>query len=138
MWDERIQAASGPDGMQPLVEPTIERWFTEAFRRGNQETLDWVRRLIRSTPPQGFIGCCYALKQLDLTEKLSTLRVPTLVLVGRQDPTTPVSGAEVIRDALPKAELKVIEDAAHISNVEQPEVFSRALIDFLDRATGEQ
>ena len=137
VWDDRIQAASGPDGLEPLVEPTIERWFTRPFRRGNHQILDGVRRQIRATAPQGYIGCCHALKHLNLTEALSAVRLPTLVLVGRQDSTTPVAGAEVIRDALADAELVVIEDAAHISNIEQPEVFGRALTDFLGRADGD-
>lgn len=131
MWQERIAAASGPEGMEPLVEPTINRWFTEPFRTANPGVMDWVRGMIRATSPEGFIGCCRALMALDLTAKLPQVQIPTLVLVGRQDPTTPVSGSEVITNALPDARLVVIEDAAHISNVEQPEVFTQHLMEFL-------
>ena len=136
MWQERIDAASGGHGMEPLVEPTINRWFTEPFREANPAEMDWVRSMIRATSPQGFIGCCRALMALNLTDQLPNVHIPTLVLVGRQDPTTPVSGSEVITKALPNSRLVVIEDAAHISNVEQPEVFTEELMKFLISQSG--
>lgn len=131
MWQGRIDAASTPLGLEPLVEPTVTRWFTEAFRVGQPETIEWVRGMIRATSPAGFIACSRALMALNLTAKLPQVRIPTLVLVGRQDPTTPVAGAEVIAAALSDARLAVIEDAAHLSNIEQPDVFTRLLMDFL-------
>lgn len=131
MWQGRIDAASTPQGMEPLVEPTVTRWFTESFRVGQPGQIAWVRDMIRATTPAGFIGCSRALMALNLTARLPQVRIPTLVLVGRQDPTTPVSGAEVIAAALPDARLVVIENAAHLSNIEQPDVFTRLLMDFL-------
>jgi 3-oxoadipate enol-lactonase len=131
MWQGRIDAASGPSGMEPLVEPTITRWFTDPFVRAEPVTIDWIRSMIRSTAPAGFIGCCQALMQLNVTERLRNVNVPTQIIVGREDPTTPMSGAETIRDAIPGARLMVIEDAAHISNVEQPQAFNDTLIGFL-------
>ena len=131
MWQGRIDAAGTGAGMEPLVEPTIQRWFTEPFRRANPATMDWIRGMIRVTPPRGFIGCCHALMALNLTDQLPGITAPTLVMVGRQDPTTPVAGAELIAKAIPHARLVIIEDAAHIANVEQPEVFTQHLLDFL-------
>lgn len=133
MWEERIAAASGSGGMEALVESTATRWFTQPFREANPDTMDWIRSLIRATPPTGFIGCCHALMTLNLTDKLSSVRIPTQIIVGRQDPTTPVAGAEIMRHALPDARLAVIENAAHISNVEQPEAFNAVLETFLAR-----
>lgn len=134
MWQGRIDAASGPAGMEPLVEPTVTRWFTEAFRLANPQVMDWVRGMIRATSREGFTGCCHALMALDLTASLPEVRVPTLVLVGRQDPTTPVAGAEVIARAIPNARLVIIDDAAHIANVEQPDVFGRLVLQFLSES----
>ncbi|CAH1666029.1 3-oxoadipate enol-lactonase [Chelatococcus asaccharovorans] len=131
MWQARIDAAMTGAGMEPLVEPTIQRWFTEPFRRTNPAAMDWIRSMIRATPPQGFIGCCHALMALNLTDQLPAITAPTLVMVGRQDPTTPVAGAALIAAAISHARLVIIEDAAHIANVEQPEVFTHHLLDFL-------
>jgi 3-oxoadipate enol-lactonase len=134
MWQERIDAASGPDGMEPLVEPTLTRWFTAPFKASRPDVMEEVAAMIRATAPRGFIGCCRALMELDLIGRLPEICLPTLVLVGRQDPTTPVAGAEAIAGAIPGARLVVIEDAAHISNLEQPEAFNAALLSFLDEA----
>jgi 3-oxoadipate enol-lactonase len=100
MWEERIAAASGPEGMEPLVEPTCTRWFTQPFRAAQPDTIAWIRTQIRGTPPAGFIGCCRALMELNLTDRLPELDIPTLIMVGRQDPTTTVAGSEVIHRAI--------------------------------------
>lgn len=137
MWQGRIDAAGGPQGMAPIVEPTVARWFTEPFRAaGNAATLDWVRGMIRRTSVAGYVECCRALMRLDLTARLPAVRTPTLVLAGRQDPSTPVAGAEVIAAAVPGARLAVIENAAHISNIEQAGVFTGLLTDFLSEQSG--
>ena len=135
MWEGRIAAASGPDGMEPLVEPTVMRWFTADFREARPDQINWVRGMIRATQPEGFIGCSHAVMRLNLTDRLRSVKVPTLILVGRQDPTTPVSGSEIIRDAIGGSQMTVIENAAHISNIEQPEAFSAAVQRFLDEQT---
>ncbi len=137
MWNERIELASGPQGMEPLVEPTLRRWFTEGFPERAREVAEWIRGMIRQTDPAGFRGCCAALSDLDLTDRLGILDFPCLVLVGEQDPTTPVAGAQIMHEALPNARLEVIPGAAHLSNVEQPEVFNELIGGFLaDRLAG--
>lgn len=133
MWQGRIDAASGPEGMEPLVEPTVARWFTEPYRQSHAGTLDWIRTLVRRTSVPGYIECCRALMKLSLTAELRALRIPTLVIAGRQDPSTPVAGAEVMAAAIPGARLAVIENAAHISNVEQAQAYADLLTGFLAR-----
>lgn len=128
--------ASGPEGMGPLVEPTLQRWFTAGFAERNPETAEWIRGMIRATDPAGFRGCCAALMELDLTARLADVHVSSLVLVGADDPTTPPSGAQVIRDYLPDARLEVMPQAAHLSNVEQPDLFNRHLVSFLATQSG--
>lgn len=132
MWQERIDAASGLDGIEPLVEPTLTRWFTAPFKAKRPDVMDEVAAMIRATPPRGFIGCCRALMELNLIDRLPEIHLPTLVMVGREDPTTPVGGAEAIASSIPGARLVVIEDAAHIANLEQPAAFNRALLSLLD------
>src|SRR5207244_13590728 len=55
-WEERIRTAD-TQGMEPLVEPTLGRWFTPPFRERQPEVVERVRAMIRGTKPAGYIGC---------------------------------------------------------------------------------
>jgi len=129
-WDERIRLA-GAQGMEPLVEPTIGRWFTPNFIAGRPEVVEPIRTMIRRTPPQGFAGCGQAIKMLDLTDQLHRIVLPTLVIVGEEDLGTPVAAARAIHERIAGSRLVILPSAAHLSNLEQAEPFNRALLDFL-------
>jgi 3-oxoadipate enol-lactonase len=90
--------------------------------------------MLRSTPPQGYIGCCHAIPKLNTIGRLGEIRCPTMVVVGEEDPRTPVATARTIHEALPSSELVVLKSASHLSNMEQPQAFNDALLDFLARA----
>src|SRR5919198_5689276 len=79
MWDERIHTAE-TRGMEPLVESTIARWFTEPFRQKGSPVLEQVRTMIRTTPPRGYAGCCHAIAALNLTDRLREITLPTLII----------------------------------------------------------
>jgi len=98
-WADRIKIAE-TQGMEPLVEPTIARWFTEPFRASRADVMDRVRTMIRSTDPRGYAGCCHAIAALNLTDRLGEITRPTLVIVGEDDPGTPVAAA--LRGSLPE------------------------------------
>lgn len=131
MWEERIRAVKA-HGMEPLVEPTLERWFTKGFRTARGEVAGRIAAMIRATPVAGYIGCCHALSRINTAERLKDIRCPTLVMVGEEDPGTPVAMAEEIHRAIPGSKLTVIPSASHLANLEQPEAFNRALVEFLD------
>jgi 3-oxoadipate enol-lactonase len=135
VWEERIKTV-GAKGMEPMVAPTLERWFTAPFRARRKDLMDRVGAMIRSTPAAGYIGCCHALPKINVTERLRDVRCPALVIVGEEDPGTPVDMARDIQTALPVAELAVLCRASHLSNVEQPEEFNRVLGSFLDKLSG--
>jgi len=135
VWEERIKTV-GAKGMEPMVAPTLERWFTAPFRARRKDLMDKVGAMIRSTPPAGYIGCCHALPKINVTERLRDVRCPGLVIVGEEDPGTPVDMARDIQAALPVAELAVLCRASHLSNVEQPGEFNRVLGGFLDKLSG--
>ena len=123
--------------MEPHVEPTLGRWFTPAFREKRPDAVEWVRAMIRGTNSAGYVGCCHAIAALDLTDRLGAIKVPTLIIVGEDDPGTPVAASQVIRDRIPGSELVVLKSASHLSNIEQADAFTRALSAFLERAGGE-
>lgn len=130
MWDERIRVAQ-TQGMEPHVEPTIGRWFTAPFREQHPEIVDPVRAMIRTTKPTGYIGCCHAIAALDLTDRLSAVRMPTLIVVGEDDPATPVAASRTIHERISGSELVILKSASHLSNIEQAESFNQSLLGFL-------
>lgn len=130
LWVERIKTAEAK-GMQPLVQPTLERWFTEPFRKSNPEVVEKVAALIAATPVAGYAGCCHAIPKINLTARLKEIKCPALVICGEQDPGTPPAMAREIQQNLPGATLALIPQAAHLANLEQPAAFNRALGDFL-------
>ncbi len=130
LWDARIATAE-TKGMEPLVEGTIGRWLSPGFRAARRELCERIGATIRATPAAGYVGCCHALSKLDLTARLKEIACPALVIVGEQDAATPLGMAREIHAALPGSELVVIPSAMHLSNVEQPEAFNRALTGFL-------
>jgi 3-oxoadipate enol-lactonase len=132
LWAERIDMARR-EGMAALADSTLERWFTEPFRKTNPETMQRFRRLIVSTPVAGYAGCSEALVRIHVTDRLKELRIPALIMVGEHDLGTPVAMARAIHESLPGSELAVVGNAAHFPNVEQPETFSNALLKFLER-----
>lgn len=135
VWQDRIKTVEAK-GMEPLVEPTLGRWFTAPFRARRQDLMAQVGAMIRDTPAQGYIGCCHAIPKIDVTDRLAAVACPALVIVGEEDPGTPVEMARDIQAALPSAELAILRSASHLSNLEQPEEFNRVLLRFLDKAAG--
>ena len=135
VWDERIETVQ-KKGMESQVESTIERWFTPRFREKRPEAVNKVEAMIRATSPRGYIGCVHAIRGLNLKEKLSNIGLPTLILVGEDDPGTPVSASEEIQGRIKDSELVVLKSAAHLSNIEQSEAFNKAVLNFLGKAGG--
>ncbi len=130
LWDERIEVVK-KQGMGSQVEATIERWFTPRFREKQPDVVKRVAAMIRRTNPQGYIGCAYAIRSLDLTDRLSPIKVPTLIVVGEDDAGTPVSASQMIHDKIKDSELVILKSAAHLSNIEQTEAFNKSVLDFL-------
>jgi 3-oxoadipate enol-lactonase len=129
-WQDRIKTAT-TQGMEPLVEPTLARWFTEPFRKSRKDVVDRVATMIRTTPPAGYAGCCHAISTLNLTDKISAIKMPTIAIVGEDDPGTPVAAHKVITEKIAGSKLEILKSAAHLSNMEQPEAFNNALMGFL-------
>jgi 3-oxoadipate enol-lactonase len=129
-WQDRIKTAE-TRGMEPLVEPTLARWFTEPFRRSRKDVVDRVATMIRTTPVAGYVGCCHAIPTLDLTDRIGAIKIPAIAIVGEDDPGTPVAAHRVIHEKIAGSRLTIIPSAAHLSNMEQPEAFNAALAGFL-------
>lgn len=132
LWNHRIQVASS-EGMAPLADSIIERWFTEDFRQKNKAEVERVTGMVLTTPGAGYAGCSAAIRDMDQREAIKTITVPTLVVAGNADPATPPAAGREIHEAIEGSEFVVIENAAHLSNIEQREAFNRGVLDFLTR-----
>jgi 3-oxoadipate enol-lactonase len=132
LWNSRIRAARAT-GMEAMAGTIAERWFTKGFRDSQAAEVERVLAMVRATPLDGYIATCAALRDMDLREAIRKIEVPVLVIVGRHDPSTPPEKGAAIASAIPGARLVTLE-ASHMSVVEDPENFSRAVIDFLTAA----
>jgi 3-oxoadipate enol-lactonase len=117
-------------GMAAAIDAIMGRWFTPKTP-APEHVVASVRRTVLSTSPVGYAGCCAAVRDMDLTGALGAIRVPTLVIGGSRDLSTPWPdhGAQIAA-AIPGAKT-VMLDAGHLSNLERPREFTAALLDFL-------
>ena len=129
MWDERI-AVVREKGLAGLVDVSMTRFFTEPYRQAAATVIEGFRRTFLATSPDGYIGCGLALAAFDFRGDLPRIATPTLVVAGREDPSTPLPMNEAIAAAIPGARLVVL-DGAHIVSREQADAFNAALADFL-------
>lgn len=132
IWQERIQLAR-EKGVDALVDETLERWFTPSFLAQNPPEVGSIRQQFLATPINGYIGCSEAIRGLKYLERLSEIKIPTLIMVGEEDPGTPVAAAEAMHQRIAGSQLVVLSSAAHLSNVEQAEAYNTALINFLQQ-----
>lgn len=128
-WEERIVVAQ-QQGMEPLVEPTVGRWFPPDVIAAKPPHVDKVRQMIRTTPVNGFIGCAAALANHDYASAVATVTRPVLFMAGEKDGVTPVAMRK-LSAALPGSRYVELPSAGHISNMDQPEGFTWAIADFL-------
>ena len=127
-WEERIVVAQ-KQGMEALVEPTLARWFPPEAIKANPPHLDKVRQMIRTTPVNGFIGCAAALADHNYAAAVATVTRPVLFMVGEKDAAA--APMRKLNEALPGSRYAELPGAGHISNLDQPEAFTRAVKDFL-------
>jgi 3-oxoadipate enol-lactonase len=134
-WRDRARLVR-EKGTEPMAEVLVPRWFSPDYVAGHPSRIEEFREQILASSPEGFAGCCEAIASMDLLAGLRTIAVPTSVLVGRQDPGTPVPHAEQIAAAIPGAALTVLDPGSHLLNVERPGEVGAAVLDVVARAGG--
>jgi 3-oxoadipate enol-lactonase len=135
-WEDRIRIVR-TQGMTPLVEGILGRWFTPEFHQSNPEKVDRVRSMLLGCDPAGYAACCAAIRDMDQREAIRGITAKTLVIGGTQDPGTTPAHAEAIAKSIPDAKLVMLE-AAHLSNIEQAAQFTSTLIEFLAASLPEE
>jgi 3-oxoadipate enol-lactonase len=131
MWDDRIAMVQS-GGLDPLVAPSLERWFTKDFRRRRSAEARGYGNMLLRTPLEGYIGACFALRAADLSSRTGSIRKPALALCGDQDIATPPDLVESLARSVPDARFALIKEAAHLPSIEQPEILAGAIMEFLE------
>lgn len=127
-WAQRIAAVQDA-GLASIADTIMERWFAAPFRASAELSL-WRNMVIRTSGP-GYIAACQALAAADLTESTSALRLPTLVIAGDQDGSSPAEGVQATAALIPGADFQVIPGTGHLPCVEAPAAYAALLRPFL-------
>jgi len=123
-------------GMSGIAEASVSKLLAPRTLAEKPEVVARVSEMILRANPQGAAAAQRGMAaRRDYSEDLPSINVPTLVVVGHDDPIRPVADAEFMHNRIPGSRLEIIEEAAHMTNMEQPENFNRALLDFLSRLT---
>jgi 3-oxoadipate enol-lactonase len=132
MWDDRIRVAEA-EGIEPLLDRTMEAWFTPPFRAQQPAVIERIRAMLRPTDVRGYVGAIRAIGYVDLREAIGAIRCPTLIIVGEEDRGTDIKMAKTMHERIAGSELAVLPKAAHCSCVEAADAFTRAVGGFLEK-----
>ncbi len=121
-------------GMKTFADEFVKVIFSARSLEKNPEAVNFIKGLIEAMNPSAAAGTLIALAaRTDCTAMLYNIKVPTLLLVGKNDAVTPPTAASAMKEKIPNATLHVIPNAAHVSNVENPAEFNNHLLDFLGK-----
>ena len=130
MWDERIRAVTS-GGMEAVADGAMAMWVTDEWRKANPRHTAVLRSMVTRTDPEGYIGCCFAIRALDYLRHLPKISLPVLYVVGDQDRGAPPDVMYAMAQATPGARFVQIPHAGHISNVNMPAAYNAAIDAFL-------
>jgi 3-oxoadipate enol-lactonase len=124
----RVQA----EGMAPLIENMPARWLVPETMEARPDLVERVRAMVATNTVEGYLHCARAITRLDFIGRLPEIALPTLLICGAQDLGTPISGMRAMQRRIAGSHYVEIDPAGHLSNIENPEAFDRALAEFLD------
>lgn len=131
LWDERIKMAR-EKGMTSQVAGAMQRWVSEAGRQ-RPTLVARLTKMIEATPVDGYCGWGEAIRRLNITDRLKAIALPTQVIVGKEDPATPVAAAEAIHNGIKGSELVVMPGVSHMLCAEDPPAFHKHVLGFLQK-----
>lgn len=129
-WNDRIDATLST-GIASFADGVMEKWFTPEFHKHRAADLTGYKTMLARQLPAGYAAACTALRDADYSAATAAIAVPTLVVVGDQDGSTPPELVRGLADAIPGARFEIIAGAGHIPCVEQPEALSALMADFM-------
>lgn len=128
-WTNRAGAVER-DGVGSIAPAVVDRWLTPDFAAKRPELVKYLRQMLSATDARGYAANCLAVRDADLRERVRDIQLPTLVIAGSGDLPTPPRDGQYLAKAIPGARYVELE-AAHISNLQQVEPFTRTVLEFL-------
>ncbi len=132
MWSDRITRVKR-GGIESISDDILSRWFSNDFLVNRNEELQLWRSMLTRTSTLGYLGCCKAIADCDLRDEAKAISIPTLLIVGEEDGSTPVNVVKDTANLIKNSEFKIIEGAGHLPCIEKPKIFSNELLKFLGR-----
>jgi 3-oxoadipate enol-lactonase len=132
MWSERISRVKA-GGIAAISDDILARWFSNHFLKNKIEELQLWRSMLTRTSTLGYLGCCKAIADCDLRNEAKSISIPTLLIVGDEDGSTPVNMVKDTANMIKNSEFKIIKGAGHLPCVEKPEIFTNELVKFLGK-----
>jgi pimeloyl-ACP methyl ester carboxylesterase len=121
------------EGPETVVEGMLPKMLSLKTYEENPQLVERVREIMKKTSTNGMVGALIGMKNRpDSTGKLSQIEVPALILYGADDQIIPFEDVETMQDAIPDVHLRILPDAGHLLNLEQPELFNRAVLTFIE------
>lgn len=120
MWSERA-ALVRAEGTEAVVKGSRERWFSPGFAEREPAAAEALIDALRAADDESYALACDALADFDLRERLPKIGRPLAVIAGRDDVATPITDAQLIVNAVPGAQLTILDDVAHLAPIEAPD-----------------
>ncbi len=133
-WNRLIAATLEAQDMEESARRFIGNWFPARMIEQRDPVVQTFRAMVRATDPRGLAGCFAALRDADLRRTIATIPCPTLVIAGEHDTVTLPGHGELIARTVPGARL-LTWPVVHLANVELPDEFVHAVVDFAGRGT---
>jgi 3-oxoadipate enol-lactonase len=131
MW-HKLRDTVRQNGLESIVEPTVQRWFSADFKAAHPEVLDKIRKMIRGTTQEGYLGVTGAFLGLAVEDQLGRIKAPTLYVSGADDHLGgPPPLMQGLSEKVKGARHVSVPKAAHIANIQHPEGFNQVLKEFL-------
>jgi 3-oxoadipate enol-lactonase len=130
IWKSRIETVQ-KGGMKSIAAGVTERWFTPAFRAKDTAAVARIQKILEGIDPNGYASCCAAVRDYDSREELEKIGTQTLVVAGAHDPATPPADGRFIAEHIRGAKYAEL-DAAHLSNIEDGDRFTKEVEAFLN------
>lgn len=129
-WNARIDTVR-KDGLGAIADMVMDRWFSPDFQQQRPDELAMWRNLFLRSDPEGYAATCATLRDTDLTAQIGAIAVPTLVVAGAADRSTPVDLVRGCAEAIAGARFKILDGVGHIPSIEQPAALAALMEQFV-------